>query len=329
VTKHFSSFEDVIADENFLAWYCDTNSKHASLWQQWLAQNNHYQPLVDKAILYLDELKITEEPVPVQQVEAAHERLLSSLNTEVRLVEMKPNRVKWWLSAAAAVLMIVVGTIFWKTNDSQLKFNTVYGQVAAYKLPDGSEVMLNANSRLSMKKSWEENEKREVWLQGEAFFHVKKTSAASHFIVHADQVDIIVTGTRFNVVNRDGENNVLLKEGSVTLKTKDGQVIKMLPGDFVKVHNSQPKKEVAPQEKVLAWIEAKLVFENTTMQEAAKTISDHYGVKVLLDRGVEQKTISGILPNNSIDVLLSALEATMDFQIIRKDNEIVIKAVQQ
>src|SRR5688572_5690108 len=329
VNKHFSSFEEVIADEDFLAWYCGTDNKKATLWQQWLADNLQYKPLVDKGILYLNELIIAEKQIPIQQVEDAHERLLESLNVEAKLVEMRPNRLKWWLSAAAAVLVIILGTVFWKSDDSQLQINTIYGQVAEYKLPDGSKVMLNANSKLSLKNGWEDNEKREVWIEGEAFFYVRKSRTKTEFIVHADQMDIIVTGTQFNVVNRQGENNVLLKEGSVTLKIKDGQVIKLLPGDFVKVNNAQPQKESAPQEKVLAWTRAKLVFENTTIQEAAKIISNHYGVRVVLGKGVEQKTVSAILPNNSLDVLLKALEATMDFQITRNDKEIVIKAAQQ
>ncbi len=44
---------------------------------------------------------------------------------------------------------------------------------------------------------------------------VKKTTEKRRFIVHTGGMDIIVTGTQFNVVNRDGERNVLLKEGSV------------------------------------------------------------------------------------------------------------------
>jgi ferric-dicitrate binding protein FerR (iron transport regulator) len=324
VIRHFSSFEEVIADQDFLASYFGAANEKASSWQQWLSQNPQYKPLVDESILYLNALSITDMPIPSQQVEDAHDRLLHSIEDETPVVKMKHKHTIWWLSAAAAVLIIVTGAVFWKSKDTQLKFTTAYGQVAEYQLPDGSEIMLNANSKLSLKKSWKEDVDREVWLEGEAFFQVKKTTAENRFIVHTGQMDIIVTGTQFNVVNRIGEINVLLKEGSVTLKTANGQLIKMLPGDFVKVNNNLPQKEVAPQEKVLAWTQAKLIFENTAMIEAAKTISDHYGVKVILDKNVEEKKISGILPNDSLDVLLKALEATMNFQITRKDKEIKI-----
>lgn len=326
MTKHFTSIEDVISDDDFLAWYTNGTSEKALAWQQWLAENPSYQPLVDESIQYLNLIKLSDKPVSTAQVDAAHEKLMQSISAEAPVVPMKSRRVKWWMSAAAAILILIAGAITWQNSKvDQLKLNTAYGQIAKHQLPDGSEVMLNANSKLRMNKSWDPNCDREVWLEGEAYFHVKKTSTKNRFIVHADGMDIIVTGTQFNVVNRDGESNVLLKEGSVTLKTKDGQMLKLLPGDFVKINNRQPQKEATAEEKVLAWTQAKLVFENTPLIDAAKIISRHYGVKVTVEKEVEKKTLAGILPNDNLDVLLKALEAS-DLQITRKDKEIIISA---
>jgi ferric-dicitrate binding protein FerR (iron transport regulator) len=324
VSKHFISFEGVIADEDFLSWYTDRSSPQAIVWQNWLTQHPQYQPLVDESIYHLNTLKLSDKPVRNEQIEDAHERLMRAIHTNATVVQIKSRRMRWWLSAAAAVLLIITGAALWNNSkNSQVNVNTAYGQVTEYKLPDGSEVMLNANSKLSMKKTWENNGDREVWLEGEAFFHVKKTTAKNRFIVHAEEVDIIVTGTQFNVVNREGESNVLLKEGSVTLKTKGGQLLNMRPGDFVTINNHQPLKEAVPEEKVLAWTQAKLVFENTPIVNAAKTISQHYGVKVIVDKNAQEKRLSGILPNDNLEVLLKALEA-MDLQIERKSQEVII-----
>lgn len=328
--KQFSSFEDVAADEDFLAWYAGAGNQQAAAWQAWLAQNPQYTSMVDEAVNFLNAISIKDKEVGSEQTEAAHQRLMQSLpGSAAPVIKLHSNRRRWWLSAAAAIILLLAGSaLFWKkSGDEPLKLNTAYGQVEQYKLPDGSEVMLNANSKLSM-QDWKEGTDREVWVEGEAFFHVKKTSEKNRFIVHARQLDIIVTGTQFNVVNREGETAVLLKEGSVTLKTADGRLLKMLPGDYVTVDNSLPKKELAPQEKVLAWTEAKLVFEKTPMTEAQKLISRHYGVKVTLQGKVAEETLSGILPNNNLDVLLKALEAAKDFRIEKKDGEIIISAPQ-
>ncbi len=330
MTKHFSTFDDVIADEQFFAWYTNTDSTEAKAWQDWLSKNPHYQPLVNESIQHLNALILVEKPISDKQTEYAHSRLLLSINkktTPVFTLSRKKNL--WWLSAAAVLLLVIGALILGRTSTGGLKLNTEYGQVAQYKLPDGSEVMLNANSKLSIKRMGQKGSDREVWLEGEAFFHVKNTTEKNRFIVHTKDVDIIVTGTQFNVVNREGENNVLLTEGSVTLVTKEGKKLKMVPGDFVKLNNPVPKKEAAPTEKILAWKQSKLVFENTEMTEAAKTISRHYGVKVMLDKEVGDKKITGILPNNNLEELLKALEATMDFKITRTPNQIVITNIQQ
>lgn len=326
MSKNFSSFEDVATDEDFLAWYADAQSPQGLAWQQWLLQNPQAQPLADEAVRYLNSL-LSEAEVPAAQTEAAHHRLMQAIEGKATpVVEMRPKKRRWWIPAvAAAAILLIAGAFFWKADTKEgVKLNTAYGQVQKYNLPDGSEVMLNAHSKLSMQQ-WKEGTDREVWVEGEAFFHVKKTTTKNRFIVHARQMDIIVTGTQFNVINRESEASVLLKEGSVTVKTADGREVKMLPGDYVTLQNDNPQKQTAPSpEKVLAWTQAKLVFDKTPMREAQEVISRHYGVTVRLGKAIEDKTLSGILPNDNLDVLLKALEATTHFTIVRKDGEIII-----
>ena len=145
------------------------------------------------------------------------------------------------------------------------------------------------------------------------------------FIVHTSAMDIIVTGTQFNAIARKDESSVLLTEGSVTIKTPDGNEIKMKPGDFVKIENKIPAKQNVDQQRILAWKEAKLDFDNTPMYEVAKVISRHYGVKVsVANKAVGESTISGIMPNDNLDILIQALEATGNYKITKNDSEIII-----
>jgi ferric-dicitrate binding protein FerR (iron transport regulator) len=102
------------------------------------------------------------------------------------------------------------------------EFKTAYGEIKEQQLPDATEVTVNANSRIICSKGWQDGKDREVWMKGEAFFHVRKTPLKSRFIVHTDHFAIIVTGTQFNAVNRGGRANVMLREGSVNLRTWEG-----------------------------------------------------------------------------------------------------------
>jgi ferric-dicitrate binding protein FerR (iron transport regulator) len=240
------------------------------------------------------------------------------------LVSFYPAR--WWMAAASVIVLVagLFGAYRWLSRSPELR--TAYGEVREQTLPDGTKVVVNADSRIRYSTPWKDGSDREVWLNGEAFFHVRKMPAKNRFIVHTDHFDIIVTGTQFNVVNRQDKNNVMLKEGSVTLHTTEGKDLKMKPGEFVEYRSAQLEKRPVRNDSVLAWKEHKLLFDNTPLRELVKIIKEHYGVTVYLaDDALGDRTISGILPNNNLDVLLQAMEATMDFEIVRQENKITIR----
>lgn len=322
---HFNSIEEVIANELFLAWYFKTDDLREKQWEHWLLQHPEYHAMAQEAAQWMKDMNIREKPLPAAQVEAAHARLGQALD-KAPVIEMHSARKRWWIPAAAAVLLLVAGILYWTSQSGRQCLDSKYGTISAYRLPDGSMVTLNANSNIKLDKDWKTGGDREVWLDGEAFFKVQKTPAHDRFVVHTKTMDIIVTGTQFNAISRDEESSVLLTEGSVTVRTKEGKEMHMTPGDFVRIENNTPSKQPVDQERVLAWKQSKLDFEKTPMTEVAKIITRHYGVKVNLDKTISTKTISGIVPNDNLDVLIRALEATGDYRITRADNEINISA---
>ena len=324
--KVFNSVEEVIADEHFFAWRFKTDTSKAKEWEGWLKQHPEYHSLVEQSIVWLNETYWQEKEVSSGQIEAAHQRLMNSLD-KAPVVHMNKTS-RWWIGVAAAVfILLAAGTAYWINFNKKTSFNTAYGAIGEYQLPDGSHVTLNANSKLTINKGWKEGTDREVWLEGEGFFKVQKTPMHNRFIVHANTMDIIVTGTQFNAISRQDESSVLLTEGSVTIRTNDGKEIKMKPGDFVKIENQIPSKLPADQQRILAWKDAKLDFENTPMYEVAKIIARHYGVKVNVStKDVGESTISGIMPNDNLDVLIQALETTGNYKITRTNDEIMISA---
>lgn len=323
MNKHFNLIDDVIADEDFQAWYFKSNVFKAKQWESWLSQNQQFNSLVQESIVWLNEYYMQEKEVASEQIETAYQKLSASLKTTP--VVAVNQRKRWWVSAAAAIILLIGGFVFLKQVNHKIVLNSTYGSIHQYQLPDGSQVTLNANSELTINKKWKEGTDREVWLKGEAFFKVHKTAMKNRFVVHAGKMDIIVTGTQFNVMSREDESNVLLTEGSVTIQTLDGKEIKMKPGDFVKIENQAPAKEPADQDRILAWKLLKLNFDQTPMKEVARIISRHYGVKVTIaDKTIEQSTITGVMPNDNLEILIQALEATGNYKINKIGNEITI-----
>lgn len=323
MTQNYNSIEEVISDEGFLAWYGKTDSEKSLQWERWLEEHPEHKAIVEEATLYLNELYISETPLSDFEIQSACQNLELALE-QAKVVKMKQPRKRLWIPAAA-ILLLVAGFALWTISFRDTRYKSSYGRINEFKLPDGSKVTLNANSELSIKKKWQTGEDREVWLKGEAFFKVQKTPQHNRFVVHAAAMDVIVTGTQFNVINRDNESSVLLTEGSVTVQTRDGREIHMKPGDYVTLKNNQAEKKPVNEEKVLAWKQAKLVFDNTPMSEVAAIIRRHYGIKVTFsDSTIADKTVSGVMPNDNLDILIQALEATTEFKIQKKEMELII-----
>lgn len=327
MAKKFQLIEDVVADESFSGWYFKESDEKVKAWEKWLSDNPDQQPLVREAVEFMNNLSLKEIPVSAEQTEQKLAELNERINeTATPVIKMKTSNRRWWMSAAAAVLLLAAGFAYFKWNQSTCPaIDTKYGEVRSNKLPDGSTMILNANSTATLSESWEQGSDREVWLKGEAFFKVTKTPQKSRFIVHAGDLDVIVTGTQFNVLSRDGKTTVLLTEGSVILHTKDGKELAMKPGDYVEMDNQLVERKQAKEENILAWKENRLAFDNTPITEAADMISYHYGVKITLADDVATKSLTGIMSNNSLDDLLKAIEIAAELRISKTENgEIVI-----
>lgn len=327
MTEQDNNWEEFINDDTFISWVFKSNEKHVRKWDFWIQENPSKKELVNEIASVLNLSKLKEEPINDEQKEKAEKRLRVAIATSSnpgKVVNIKRKRI-WYYAAAVLIISLAFGLAYQFHTKSPEQIASNYGEVLKNKLPDGTEVILNAHSKLTLGKIWQSGNTREVWIKGEAFFHVKKTPEHDKFIVHTDAFDIEVTGTSFNVKNLDGKSSIILKEGSVNIHCKGETDIKMKPGDYVVFDNNQIQKKVVTKDDYLVWTQNKLVFDNTRLSDVAKIINEHYGVEVnLVGDNIGEKTITGIMPNDNLDVLISSMEATQEFSIKRDDNTITI-----
>jgi len=319
--------EEIVCNDEFLAWYFKTDAEKASIWASRIADNADLHLLSSQAANFINTIKVREKSVEPEAIEGARSRLMQAIEAKPVILLAAKKRRKFWMVAAAAVLFVALSWgAFQYLAGNRSSLDTRFGEISEERLPDGSEITLNANTRVSFAEEWENEGDREVWIQGEAFFKVKKTSNKSRFIVHTGHFDIVVTGTQFNVVNRNNRTNILLKEGSVILKTPNGEDKPMKPGDFVEYDQNALISRPVKDAQVTAWKEHKFIFEKTPMKEVAAAISELYGVTVTFGDGeAALESISGILPNDNLDIFLRSLDATQNFEATKDDKEIVIR----
>jgi len=329
MAKNFNEPEDLLSDESFLAWYFKKPGKEQDQWDSWMSSHPEQAQLVQQAISLLEATRLQELPLPLQQIALAEARLFSRIDTLPKEGIVLPlfNRRRRMVAASVAILL-TAGLIITAIRSSKgTAIKTAFGEIAHRQLPDGTEVMMDANSSISFAGNWREDTDREVWMNGEAFFHVRRTRDNSRFIVHLDHADVIVTGTKFNVINRHGAENILLDEGSVVLRSSNGRELQLSPGEFVDLRGKLWEKKAVQRDSLMAWKEQKLVFDGTPLRELVTIINDHYGVHIkLADSSIGDQTISAILPNNNLEVLLRSLEATAEFDISKDGDQIIIRA---
>ena len=343
--EHHSQPEELLADDSFLNWYFNTSGgegradespRDESAWDEWIAADAGNKDLASRAIELLELTRLREKTVPAERIMQASDRLLADITrledgfVKQEAVVIKKNSLSEaanrprrlpiygrWIAAACLLGVLVTGSLYWAGRSGHSEIRTEYGQLGDQVLPDGTEVSMNANSRLRYTPGWKPGADREVWVSGEAFFHVRKTPEKSRFIVHLDDCDVIVTGTRFNVVNRPGKENIMLQEGSVILHAASGSELSLRPGDFVAVDKNGLEKTSARPDSLMAWRDRRLMLDNTPLPELVNIVHDQYGVLLQLSGdSTAKKTVTGILPNNNLGVLLKALKMTGDFEVI-------------
>ncbi len=137
--------------------------------------------------------------------------------------------------AAIVLLVIGLGGILAVTSlfnaRTELKYTEIYtdyGQVSGMTLPDGSEVWINAGTKLRYNNLYGINN-RDIKVDGEAFFSVSKDKKMP-FIVDMGPLKVEVTGTRFGVSNYgdSGTMEVVLEEGSVNIRSENSNLLEQL-----------------------------------------------------------------------------------------------------
>jgi transmembrane sensor len=254
-------------------------------------------------------------------------------------------RKRKWLRPALAFLLIggvLSGFFFlYKTNWSSYTIEkTNFAEKRQIILPDSTIVTLNANSSVKMPRYWSETGDREVWFEGEALFEVhKKPLNGQKFIVHTNQLDVEVLGTRFNVNTRRSQCAVSLEEGAIVLSLKDKgrqvinknglpAVVKMVPGQLAVIDTSlrlTVKNEETQITNYSAWKNFEYHFENTPFREIAHLIEDNYGYKVIVkDQQIWEKSLTGDLRAVKIEEFIAVLEIALKIKMRVEGKTIVI-----
>jgi transmembrane sensor len=244
-----------------------------------------------------------------------------------------------WLSVAATVSVLLLSGLVYLYFSGAYRptqvYTTAYGEKEQIILPDGSSVVLNANSKLTLSSDWNLNKVgseafvREVWLDGEAYFEVKKLSRPTRFLVHTDHLKVEVLGTRFDVNTRAQKTRVVLDEGKVKLLSTNQSELVMNPGELVEINqgDTQFQKKIVNPEVYISWRHNELIFEAAPLTEIIDILEHNYGFEIdIQEKAVTQEMLfTGKAPADDISLLLKMLSETFNINITQTEKKIVFE----
>jgi ferric-dicitrate binding protein FerR (iron transport regulator) len=196
--------------------------------------------------------------------------------------------------AVTITLLISVGVYLFIKSENTIEFIAASG-IEKVVLPDNSTITLNKNSRISYNKGFN-SEKREVFLVGEAFFQVEKSSTS--FVVNTKTgVQTTVLGTQFYLRAIENEAKVELNvtEGLVAFgrgKAEDLSKIGVNESASFNFETGEVKKHELNINK-LAWLSKKLKFDNTPLSEVKETLEKYFDIQIVFPVDVSELKFSG------------------------------------
>ncbi len=236
-------------------------------------------------------------------------------------------RILWRVAAVFVGLIVLSSFLYLDYSHTE----TIYAsnKIRKYIFPDSSVIYLNKNSQINFKKSMFFTFDRKVKLKGEAYFEITKRKGRK-FTVLAQNLNVQVLGTKFNVRTNKEQSEVVLSRGKVRLfnfKNTTQEVI-MHPGDYVSYNAKSNKinKQIVNPLVYTIWRKNQLIFNDFSLEEIARIINNQFGKTLIIrNKLLLNKHLKGSAPSDDLKILIEALSEIINRKIINRNDTIIIE----
>ncbi|HEY8935503.1 MAG TPA: FecR domain-containing protein [Cyclobacteriaceae bacterium] len=310
----------------------DQDVSDLQVWLQQSAGNRSYFDEVNNAY----QASVTLHRFNQQKIDQAWSKLSSQIETEQpdKKVIHFPNASQFpFLKIAASISILLLSgfLVFWMLGKKETLLNTVVQNNERNSiqivLPDSSVVWLNSYSSLVYPTAFDK-QSRDVTLKGEAFFDVKK--GKKPFIVHTQNMQVRVKGTRFNVeaYTNNPSAKTTLEEGKVELLVNNSNKKYILkPGEQI-IFNAPLNKISLKKVKVdnfSAWKEKQLVFDNTPLEEIIPKLENRFSVAIAADKELATtERLSLTVQDETLDEVLELIKLASQLKVKKEKGQIIL-----
>ncbi|MFA7140499.1 MAG: FecR domain-containing protein [Proteiniphilum sp.] len=199
------------------------------------------------------------------------------------------------------------------------------GKRSNLTLADGTELWLNSGTELEFPRTFA-GKRREIRVDGEIYLDVAHNPEIP-FVVHAQEVDIIVQGTAFNITaySEDTRKSVVLVEGKVRVETGNKLTAEMLPNEKIDIVGNNLSKKMVDVTEYISWKNGVLVFNSTPMSEILKKVGRYYNVQFdgSTDQRLNKQTCTGkLFLSNNLDSVMTSV-SILSSTVYHREGEII------
>jgi transmembrane sensor len=197
------------------------------------------------------------------------------------------------------------------TSTAASEYQTRVGQKSTITLPDGSVVILDADS--SIRTLYSAQVRRVTLERGRAYFRVVK-NAERPFTVSAGGNTVTALGTEFDVELKPRAFEVMLVSGRVRVQGVPQGVevpaVEMTSGfRLVASENHQWNVSRADARSETGWLEGRLVFDEETLVNIASALNRYSTKKIeITDPAVAERRLSAVLTAGDIETFIAAAQ---------------------
>lgn len=263
-------------------------------------------------------------------------------------------RAVWAVAASALVLVLAFNVLAPATllqepvakqplqansTTSNTLYETGIGAHSTINLPDGTKLLLNTNTQVSV--TYSEHERLLVLNKGELLVEVAHDKQRPLRVQVGDRV-VEAVGTVFNVYLKDElDFDVIVTEGKVHVKpmadktntvanaTAEPGVIQVLgQGEKLSARASEPVAVETINTAVihdrLSWRDGNLVFRGETLQDALDELSRYTPENFkVVDQRISDVRIAGLYKAGDVDGLLVALKENFNIASMRSSDGVI------
>jgi ferric-dicitrate binding protein FerR (iron transport regulator) len=336
--------------------------------------DSRYEDVI-KEILHRD---IKDFKVAKQEIKAADfKKIYQSIESKIadnennygwnKKIRLAPTRNFSYLLKIAAILIfffsagsIITYFLLIKSERQAITYNEInvpFGARSQVSLPDGSTVWLNAGSKIRYQNFFN-NQSRQVYLEGEAYFKIAKNSALP-FTVKTDELNIVALGTEFNVKAYNDEKIIetTLVEGAVSIVNKPNtnagnkQEVYLKPCQKAVYIKSKQQMEIEeiqdiavtnpeiihPEEgslyiaskvdtnPIIAWKYDKLIFRGEELYTIAIKLERKYNISISFDtEDIKHFKFTGKLEDETITQVLDVIKLTAPIDYVLEGKQVNI-----